>query len=346
MQNSVVNYPAIAGAFMRKFKLFSFTLLSAVALPLAAQQALPKLQLAEQITLSGLSSGAYMAGQYHLAFAEQVSGVAMLAGGPVYCAQNSLGLALEHCFNKASSSPDMSAINQYLTAQRTAGKLAPVAALKDDKVWIFHGSKDTTVYPGLATVLNQQYQQWVDAGNIALITDKAFGHTFPTDNTALGSCDVSEAPFLASCNYDAAGELLKHLLGSVKAKTATGSGQLMPFNQHQLATAAKDSLAETGYLYVPQSCASGESCRLHVSFHGCKQNAASVGQAYVSGSGLNNYADSNNIVVLYPQTTASSINPFNPNACWDWWGYTGADYATKEGMQLKAIHQLVQALTD
>ena len=260
---------------MRKFKLFSFTLLSAVALPLAAQQALPKLQLAEQITLSGLSSGAYMAGQYHLAFAEQVSGVAMLAGGPVYCAQNSLGLALEHCFNKASSSPDMSAINQYLTAQRTAGKLAPVTALKDDKVWIFHGSKDTTVYPGLAGVLNQQYQQWVDAGNIALITDKAFGHTFPTDNTALGSCDVSEAPFLASCNYDAAGELLKHLLGSVKAKAATSSGRLITINQHQLAAAAKDTLAETGYLYVPQSCASGESCRLHVSFHGCKQNAAS-----------------------------------------------------------------------
>lgn len=326
--------------------IFAFLTFSAISLPVSAAETLPPLKLDATITLSGLSSGAYMAGQYHLAFAEQVSGVAMLAGGPVYCAQNSLGLALEHCFNKASSSPDMSAINQYIAAQRTAGKLAPVSALKDDKVWIFHGSKDTTVYPGLAGVLKQQYQQWVDTNNIALITDKAFGHTFPTDNTALGSCDVSEAPFLASCNYDAAGELLKHLLGGVKAKTATSSGQLITINQHQLAAAAKDTLAETGYLYVPQSCASGDSCRLHVSFHGCKQNANSVGQAYVNGTGLNNYADSNNIVVLYPQTTASSINPFNPNACWDWWGYTGADYATKDGMQLKAVHQLVQALTN
>lgn len=331
---------------MPKLKLVSFTLLSVFALPLTAEQTLPKLQLAEQITLSGLSSGAYMAGQYHLAFAEQVSGVAMLAGGPVYCAQNSLGLALEHCFNKASSSPDMSAINQYLTAQRATGKLAPVTAVKDDKVWIFHGSKDTTVYPGLAALLYQQYLQWVNNDNIALITDKAFSHTFPTDNTALGNCDLSEPPFLASCNYDAAGELLKHLLGSVKAKTASSDGRLITINQHQLAPAAKDTLAETGYLYVPQSCTNGESCRLHVSFHGCKQNAASVGEAYVTGSGLNNYADSNNIVVLYPQTTASSINPFNPNACWDWWGYTGADYATREGMQLKAVHQLVQAFTD
>lgn len=331
---------------MRKFKLLSLTLLSTFTLPLSAQTTLPKLQLAEQITLSGLSSGAYMVGQYHLAFAEQVSGVAMLAGGPVYCAQNSLGLALEHCFNKASSSPDLNAINQYLTTQRSAGKLAPLSALKDDKVWIFHGSKDATVYPGLAGVLSQQYQQWVEPGNIALITDKAFGHTFPTDNNTLGRCEVSESPFLASCHYDAAGELLKHLLGDIKAKSTTSSGQLITVNQHQLASAAKHTLAETGYLYIPQSCASGESCQLHVSFHGCKQNAASVGEAYVSNSGLNNYADSNNIVVLYPQTTASSINPFNPNACWDWWGYTGADYATREGLQLKAVHQLVQALTD
>jgi len=326
--------------------IFAFLTVSAISLPLSASEALPPLKLNATITLSGLSSGAYMAGQYHLAFAEQVSGVAMLAGGPVYCAQNSLGLALEHCFNKASSAPDMAAINQYLTAQRTAGKLAQVDAVKDDKVWIFHGNKDTTVYPGLALVLNQQYQQWVDNGNIALITDKAFGHTFPTDNPTLGRCDVSEAPFLANCNYDAAGEMLKHLLGSVKAKTATSSGQLITINQHQLAAAGQDTLAETGYLYVPQSCASGEQCTLHVSFHGCKQNAASVGLAYVTGSGLNNYADSNNMVVLYPQTIASSMNPFNPNACWDWWGYTGADYATKEGLQLKAVHQLVQALSN
>ncbi|GAB2913232.1 extracellular catalytic domain type 2 short-chain-length polyhydroxyalkanoate depolymerase [Rheinheimera gaetbuli] len=305
---------------------------------------IPQLKLQHAITLSGLSSGAYMAGQYHLAFAESVNGIAMIAAGPVYCAQNSLGLALEHCFNKATSAPDMAAINAYLKQRQAEGKLAPLSALASDKVWIFHGTKDGTVYPGLAVTLYQQYQQWLQPANITLINDKAFGHTFPTDRTDLGSCELSEPPFLASCNYDAAGALLSHLLGKVNAKTSAASGQLIPLNQHLLSTAAKTTLAEHGYLYVPQRCAEGQPCRLHVSFHGCKQNAQSVGDAYVTGTGLNNYADSNNLVVLYPQATASSINPFNPNACWDWWGYTGADYATKEGLQLQAVHQLVQAL--
>ena len=315
-----------------------------LSLPLQAAEALPSLKLDDAITLSGLSSGAYMAGQYHLAFAEQVIGVAMLAAGPVYCAQNSLGLALEHCFNKATSAPDMASINAYIKQQQSLGTLAPAAALADDKVWIFHGTKDTTVYPALSATLHQQYQQWLNNDNIILINDKAFGHTFPTDRNDLGRCDVSEAPYLASCGYDAAGALLQHLLGEIKPKTGATTGQLLTINQHQLAAAAADTLAQTGYLYVPQSCTNGQRCRLHVSFHGCKQNADRVGDAFVSGTGLNNYADTNQLVVFYPQTSASSINPFNPNACWDWWGYTGQDYATRNGRQLQAVQQLVNAL--
>ena len=319
-------------------------LLTSLCVSANAEQTLPQLNLAEQITLSGLSSGAYMAGQYHLAFAEHVSGVAMLSGGPVYCAQNSLGLALEHCFNKETSTPDLNAINQYLSAQQSAGKLAAPSALAGDKVWIFHGQNDTTVHPKLAPVLQQQYAQWLKQDNIALINNLPFAHTFPTDRQGLTSCAVSEPPYLASCQYDAAGTFLAFLYGSVKPKNAHTSGEMITLNQHQLAPAARDTLAEQGYLYIPQNCLNGASCQLHVSFHGCKQNSAAVGDAYITGTGLNNYADSNNIVVLYPQTRASNINPFNPNACWDWWGYTGADYATRDGRQMQAVNQLVNAI--
>ncbi|MEO3879928.1 extracellular catalytic domain type 2 short-chain-length polyhydroxyalkanoate depolymerase [Rheinheimera fenheensis] len=329
---------------MQQFLLIGLAL-TAMSQPVAAEtDPVPKLILQPTITLSGLSSGAYMAGQYHLAFAEQVDGVAMLAAGPVYCAQNSLGLALEHCFNKASSNPDMTAINNYLKDQQAQGNLAPITALQLDKVWIFHGSKDGTVYPGLAVTLQKQYQQWLAEPNIALVNDKAFGHTFPTDRTDLGHCDLSEPPFLASCAYDAAGELLTFLLGKQNPKSSRAAGQLLKLDQHTLSPAGQNTLAQTGYLYVPASCASGQSCRLHVSFHGCKQNADSVGDAFVTGTGLNQYADTNQLVVFYPQTRASNINPFNPNACWDWWGYTGPDYATRSGAQLSAVQQLVNKL--
>ena len=320
------------------------TLFSVFSACAVASQTLPNLKLDSKITLSGLSSGAYMAGQYHLAYAEQVTGVAMLAGGPVYCAQNSLGIALEHCLNKASSAPDITVINTYIQKQRELGALAAESALEDDKVWIFHGSNDQTVSPHLSNILQKQYLQWLPKENIRLVTNLAVAHTFPTDNAALGECNVSAPPFLANCRYDAAGELLQFILGDIQPRTDKAQGQLLAINQHQLSSAAAHSLAEQGYVYVPASCASGTECKLHVSLHGCKQNADAIGATYATSTGLNNYADNNKLVILYPQTRASNINPFNPNACWDWWGYSGADYATRTGVQIQAIAQLVKAL--
>jgi hypothetical protein len=37
--------------------------------------------------------------------------------------------------------------------------------------------------------------------------------------------------------------------------------------------------------------------------------------------------------------------PFNPNGCWDWWGYSGENYATKQGPQMAAVKQLIDALS-
>ena len=45
----------------------------------------------------------------------------------------------------------------------------------------------------------------------------------------------------------------------------------------ELAAASKGQLAETGYLYVPEGCSEGQTCKLHVSFHGCKQYGGAVG---------------------------------------------------------------------
>ena len=57
-----------------------------------------------------------------------------------------------------------------------------------------------------------------------------------------------------------------------------------------------------------------------------------------------------NVIVLFPQARASSPTPFawwlpfNPNGCWDWWGYTGTDYAVKTGVQIKAVIAMVDRL--
>jgi poly(3-hydroxybutyrate) depolymerase len=315
-----------------------------------AAQPFPTLKLAPEITVSGLSSGGYMAAQYHLAFSKQVQGAAIIAAGPVYCAANSLQTAFAHCLNKADSKPDLVAAKRYLTAQQQAGTIDDLAYLKDDKVWLFHGTKDTTVAAAVSDALATQYQGLVASGNLRYVNDQAMAHHFPTANHQSTNnqgtdCLVSEAPFLGNCQYDAAGLLLAHLLPNLAAKSASANGTLHHINQHQLAAAAKGQLAETGFLYVPKSCSEGQECKLHVSFHGCKQYAGAVGDAYAKGTGLNEYADTNQLVVLYPQTDKSAMAPFNPNGCWDWWGYSGENYATKQGPQMVAIHQLINALS-
>ncbi|MDD4863807.1 MAG: PHB depolymerase family esterase [Alishewanella agri] len=304
----------------------------------------PKLQLAPHLTVSGLSSGGYFAAQFHLAFANEVKGAAILAAGPVYCAKNDLMQALGNCMNQPTATPDLPAINQYLATQQAAGKLAPATALADSKVWLFSGSADATVLPQVSTALYQQYQQWIPKEALRFINDQPFAHHFPTNQAGFTACDKSESPFIASCNYDTSGQLLSHLLGAIKPPASQASGQLVKLQQHQLAPAAAGQLAAEGYLYIPESCASGAACRLHISFHGCKQDVSQVGDAYIRHTGLNEYADTNQLVILYPQVEKSAMAPFNPNGCWDWWGYSGEHYATIDGPQLKAVKQLVEAL--
>lgn len=59
-----------------------------------------------------------------------------------------------------------------------------------------------------------------------------------------------------------------------------------------------------------------KECRLHVSFHGCKQGMEEIDDAYARKTGLNEVAVTNNMIVLYPQAKKSLID--NPNGCFDW----------------------------
>ena len=50
-----------------------------------------------RVTVSGISSGAAMAHQVHIAYSDLFSGAAILSGVPYNCAENSLITALKRC---------------------------------------------------------------------------------------------------------------------------------------------------------------------------------------------------------------------------------------------------------
>lgn len=321
-----------------------FVLSSIAFLFSSSVYAVPALKLnLDQTTVSGLSSGGYMAAQFQLAHADWVKGAAIVAAGPVYCAQNNLMTALDHCINKVGSPIPLADINKQLKDWSVQGLLASEAQIKQSKIWLLHGTADQKISKEVADALHQQYQQWLPATQLSYIQDKNFAHHMPTVSEG-SACDTSEAPFLGKCNYDAAGEALKFIQAGLKAPADISSGTVYPIEQQTIAGDLADTMAEQGYVYVPKNCEQGQSCSLHISFHGCNQHAEAVGMAYVEKAGFNRYADSNNIVVLYPQTRASNLMPMNPQACWDWWGYTDANYANRKGLQIQAVVKLAQSL--
>lgn len=317
--------------------------LSALSMAIHAEK-LPPLSLdLANVTVSGLSSGGYMATQFHLANSNWVKGIGVIGTGPYYCAEGDITIALNLCVSKVGGEISVSNLSAKANEYANSSAIPDMNNLVDSKVWVLHGTNDTTVNRPAADALVEQYKNWVAPNSVVYVSDKPFAHHFPTLTSGV-DCTVSESPYLGSCNYDAAGELLKHLKGQLEPRVESPKGTLASFDQHALGGDEAESLSDKGYVYIPQQCTT-ESCDLHISFHGCNQYADAVGVAYASNTGLNNWADSNNMVVLYPQTTKSLFMPLNPQGCWDWWGYTDENYATKDAMQIKAVTNMVNALS-
>ena len=84
-----------------------------------------------------------------------------------------------------------------------------------------------------------------------------------------------------------------------------------------------------------------KSCRLHIAYHGCLQDLEDINSTFVYHAGYNDWAEANDLVILYPQVLPSLVNP---KGCWDWWGYTGPEYASNIGAQLSIIRGMIRYL--
>jgi hypothetical protein len=165
-------------------------------------------------------------------------------------------------------------------------------------------------------------------------------------------CDAFAPPYINDCDFDAAERLLRHIYGELNPKAASRELQpVITFDQTAFFNVSDGSVSlhDVGHLYVPRDCAASKPCRLHVAFHGCGQHQEAIGDAFFSDTAYNNWAENNRIVVLYPQATewAESLAfryRENPHACWDWWGYSGEAFATKNGKQIKAIGAMIDTL--
>lgn len=325
------------------------------------QQALPPLgTVLGETTVSGISSGAYMAGQFQMAHAKIVTGAAIIAGGPYGCAQSAFSdmvfgpaatmlnasKAISGCMQNSMALwgvPNEALLADKARDRAADGHIDPVADVVADRVYLFSGTRDRTVVPAIVEAAGSFYRALgVPGANIRFVSDMPAGHAFVTEADG-AACDVSSEPYIVDCDYDQAKDLLTHLIGPLSAASSAPAGRFVTFDQRPFARDRTDSgMADLGVVYIPDQCRGG-GCRVHVAFHGCAQNRETVGDAFVEDTGFQRWADTNRLVVLFPQTVVSASNP---QGCWDWWGYTGSDFLSRSAPQISAVYGMLRRLSE
>jgi poly(3-hydroxybutyrate) depolymerase len=227
-------------------------------------------------------------------------------------------------------------------------------------VFILSGGKDPVVPAAMAAQTADYYIRFsVPAQNIAMHLLGNAGHTMPTVNYGRG-CSVTDSPYIGRCGFDGAKAILSWIHGPLKPRRQGAlTGRYIEFDQARYVRNPGflwlTGMDTTGWVYVPAACAQGASCRLHIALHGCQQGQSYLplktppggglyyGTTFVRHAGYAAWADTNRIVVLFPQ--AVSIPGLNPNGCWDWWGYTDENFANRNGVQIAALRAMVDRIT-
>lgn len=129
------------------------------------------------VTVSGASSGATMATQLHFAFSNDISGCAVLAGPPYYCAGTLLTAA--KCLSGPVTSVSVPSLERKLVAYEKDGSIDKLANIKQNPVYIFTGKYDPVALPGIVKLNEKLYSSF--GANIKMNYDMPATHGFATE---------------------------------------------------------------------------------------------------------------------------------------------------------------------
>ena len=177
------------------------------------------------ISLSGISSGAFMAQQFHVIHSGNVMGVGIIAGGPYRCAEgryfwsrfDATGLfaATSVCSNTNpfwffQGPPDVQFSIRSTREHAKANTIDDPANLRDDRIWLFSGANDDAAPTAVMDTVETYHGAFTDPGNIAFDQDNEANHAMITAEFG-NACDAFESPFINDCDFDAAERLLRQI---------------------------------------------------------------------------------------------------------------------------------------
>lgn len=243
-------------------------------------------------------------------------------------------------------------------------KIDPLINIKDQKYLLYHGGKDQVVDPQMQGQI-EIIKKYFGNTSIKVIANPEGGHNFPTAKKTSLKCHQEQPPYVGSCQLDLASEIINYFYPEFENK-AYSVGAIRTFVVSQDTPERPDSIAPYGYAVASDYCMKApKNCKVHVALHGCKMSdyfdenlqkdfetqVGRVGISYqpkdqerelsynlksfVELSGFAEAIANKPIIVVFPQTQITQSNyPLNPAGCWDWYGWTGRDYAFKSGSEM------------
>jgi len=233
---------------------------------------------------------------------------------------------------------------------------------------LFSGQRDIVVRPTVMHAVEQQMRHFVDDSRISTYYATKAAHVWSVDDgdCTCGACWLQNATGLTprpccnvnNCEFDLSGAMLAKFYGAdaLRPRTTASAHHLRWVEQWRYlpATADRNASASTmlrwAPVYVPQKCAADvDACRVHVNYHGCmdKPRGPTINGwldrlLWVRNIQLNEYAEANAIVILYPQA-AGSIDI--GEGCFNWASYEDDPlFDTRLGVQLNTVVNVLNDL--
>lgn len=313
-----------------------------------------------QYGLIGFSSGAHMVNKYHIIYSSHVNKVAMAAGFPwFYVDFNDFATAFPYLFNASLLNDlyDIDDLNTRLDELYQNNKIDNPDYLTNDYIYIFSSLYDAA--GDNSYWIENIYSSIVDDESSQIKTNIkqiACDHAWLTDSNYDGelsdNCLANASPYMANYNYDLAFEILQFLYGvSSNSKQGYKENNLKKYVITDYIADGYNSdeidFDDEWYVYKPKKCEKKKNkCETIVVFHGCGMSVSQIGTKFVLYNGLNEYANKNNLILIYPQLKPTSANFLG---CWDWWGHNQSllDIAmTKQEPRAITIHNFVTDIMD
>jgi poly(3-hydroxybutyrate) depolymerase len=143
----------------------------------------------KESSISGISSGAFMAVQFGTAWSSVIKGVGIVAGGPLYCAQaaaadimNAYSLPLVIATGPCMKGPppDLHILIDKADEKAASGEIDPTSELSHQKIYLFHGFNDTVVAKAVTDATAEFYRHYLGkaaSGNLFYQTTVGAGHS-------------------------------------------------------------------------------------------------------------------------------------------------------------------------